>query len=337
MLMEFLDQIDTFRGGIIGGCVPNLQCCSSLSPSLRGHSMGVPPSRQRAVDLEKRHTEDRNITAGGHVIYGGSVIPQAIVVRRFPGELDMAEFPDDVSLVLERLRDRLAARRDLVGVYVYGSLVTGDFSPAHSDIDVVVMLDREPDKAAVRELTDLHADVAKSGGAAGQLHCLYVAAEFASDADRLCTYWFGNRMTQWQMKVMTQAELASVGMPLHGPWPAPGIEPVPVADIQAAVLAEMRGYWRRFARKRKRWLADDTVDHALIVLPRAEAVLASGDLITKGEAIGRLAGFGVPAALAQEIRSRRAGYEVTLTTAQRLRRAYRARRIMQRGVRRLSR
>jgi len=34
------------------------------------------------------------------------------------------------------------------------------------------------------------------------------------------------------------------------------------------------------------------------VLPRAEAVLVSGDLITKGEAIGRLAGFGVPAALA---------------------------------------
>jgi hypothetical protein len=98
----------------------------------------------------------------------------------------------------------------------------------------------------------------------------------------------------------------------------------------------MRGYWRRFARKRKQWLEDDTVDHALVVLPRAEAVLVSGDLITKGEAIGHLAGFGVPAALAQEIRSRRAGHEVTLSAGQRLLRAYQARRIMQRGVRRLS-
>jgi hypothetical protein len=168
------------------------------------------------------------------------------------------------------------------------------------------------------------------------LHCLYVAAEHASDPDRLCPYWFGDRMTQWQMKVMTQAELASVGVALHGPWPPPGIRPVPVADIQAAVLAEMRGYWRRFARKRKQWLEDDTVDHALVVLPRAEAVLVSGDLITKGEAIGRLADFGIPAALAQEIGSRRAGHEVTLSAGQRLRRAYHARRIMQRGVRRLS-
>jgi nucleotidyltransferase-like protein len=251
-------------------------------------------------------------------------------------ERNAVEFPDDVRLVLELLRDALTERRDLVGVYVYGSLVTGDFSPARSDIDVVVMLDREPGEAAVAELRDLHAGVARSGGAAEQLHCLYVAADHASDPDRLCTYWFGDRMTRWQMKVMTQAELALAGVALHGPWPPPGIRPVPVADIQAAVLAEIRGYWRRFARKRRRWLADDTVDHALVVLPRAEALLAHGELITKGEAIGRLAGFGVPADLAQEISSRRAGREVTLSAAQRLRRGYRARRIMRRGVRKLS-
>ena len=246
------------------------------------------------------------------------------------------EFPGDVGLVLGRLRDGLVGRRDLVGVYVYGSLVTGDFSRARSDIDVVVLLDREPDEAAVRELGELHAEVARLGGPAGQLHCLYVAAEHACDPDRLCPYWFGDRMTQWQMKVMTQAELASAGVALQGPWPPSGIRPVPVAGIQAAVLAEVRGYWRRFARKRKQWLEDDTVDHGLVVLPRAEAVLVSGDLITKGEAIGRLAGFGVPAALAQEIRSRRAGHQVTLSAGQRLRRAWNARRIMQRGVRRLS-
>lgn len=44
------------------------------------------------------------------------------------------EFPGDVRLVLDRLRDGLTGRRDLVGIYVYGSLVTGDFSPAGSDI-----------------------------------------------------------------------------------------------------------------------------------------------------------------------------------------------------------
>ena len=40
------------------------------------------------------------------------------------------EFPPDVAALLGRLRDRLAAREDVVGAYVYGSLVTGAYSPA---------------------------------------------------------------------------------------------------------------------------------------------------------------------------------------------------------------
>ena len=249
-------------------------------------------------------------------------------------------FPQDVAGLLERLRDRLAAREDVVGVYVYGSLVTGDYSPAASDIDVVVLVRREPGKAMTRELTELHTALAGSDGPdplTGQLHCLYVAADSASDPERLCTYWYGDRMTQWQMKLLTQAELVSAGVALYGPWPPPGIKPVPVADIQAAVRREITGYWRRVSRRRRCWLQDSWVDHSLVVLPRAEAVLTTGDLITKSEAISRLAGLGVPAWLAQEIRRRRDGYPVTPSRPRRLVRAILARRIMQDGIARLSR
>ena len=249
-------------------------------------------------------------------------------------------FPPDVAGLLGRLRDRLAAREDVVGVYVYGSLVTGDYSPAASDIDVVVLVRREPGPAMTRELTELHTALAGPGGPdplTGQLHCLYVAADYASDPERLCTYWFGDRMTQWQMKLLTQAELASAGVALYGPWPPPGIKPVPVADIQAAVHGEITGYWRRVSRRRRCWLQDSWVDHGLVVLPRAEAVLTSGDLITKSDAISRLASLGVPDWLAQEIRRRRDGQPVTLSRRRRLFRALLARRIMQDGVARLSR
>lgn len=247
------------------------------------------------------------------------------------------EFPPDVAGLLGRLRDRLAARADVVGVYVYGSLVTGDYSPAASDIDVVVLVQREPDEAMTRELTELHTALAGTGGPAGQLHCLYVAAGSASDPEPLRTYWFGDRMTQWQMKLLTQAELTSAGVALYGPWPPPGVEPVPLAAIQAAVHEEITGYWRQVSRKRGLWLQDSWVDHSLVVLPRAEAVLTTGDLITKGQAISRLAGFGVPDTLAQEIRRRRDGDPVVLSRPRRLVRALRARRIMQNGVARLSR
>jgi hypothetical protein len=103
------------------------------------------------------------------------------------------------------------------------------------------------------------------------------------------------------------------------------------------VHAEVTGYWRRISRKRRLWLQDAWIDHALVVLPRAEAVLTTGDLITKGEAIGRLAAFGVPSALAEEIRRRRDGRPVSVSPPGRLVRAVRARRAMQAGVARLSR
>jgi hypothetical protein len=143
-------------------------------------------------------------------------------------------------------------------------------------------------------------------------------------------------MTQWQMKLLTQAELTSAGVALYGPWPPPGIKPVPLAAIQAAVHEEIAGYWRQVSRQRRLWLQDTWIDHGLVVLPRAEAVLTTGDLITKGQAISHLAGFGVPDILVQEIRRRRDGAPVTVSRPRRLIRALRARRIMQTGVARLS-
>jgi predicted nucleotidyltransferase len=78
--------------------------------------------------------------------------------------VDAAEFPPEVAGLLGRLRERLAARADVMGVYVYGSLVTGDYSPAASDIDVVTPMRCEPDQAVTRELTELHTALASTGG-----------------------------------------------------------------------------------------------------------------------------------------------------------------------------
>jgi predicted nucleotidyltransferase len=242
--------------------------------------------------------------------------------------------PADVAVLLGRLTDELAARGGVAGIYLYGSLTTGDFSPARSDIDVVVMLEREPGRAEISELRQLHAGLADR---TGKLHCLYVPVATAADPDRLCPYWYGDRMTQWQLKVLTRAELAAAGVALHGPWPSPDLAPVSAAELRAAVQAEVSGYWRRMARRRGCWRHDSWVDLGLTALPRAEALLTSGEMITKSEAIGRLARFGVPAGLAAEIRHRRDGQAVPLGAWQRLRRARLVRRIMRAGVRRLSR
>jgi hypothetical protein len=244
------------------------------------------------------------------------------------------DLPPDVDRLLTGLRDRLVARGGLVGLYLYGSLTTGDFSPARSDVDVLAMLAQDPDEAAVRELGRLHAALAAADDPAGRLHCLYVPADGAGDPEALRAYWYGGRMTQWQVKVLTRAELRD-GLSLHGPWPPPGITAPSTGEVQAAVHAEITGYWRRMARRRRIWLSDSWVDFGLITLPRAEAVLTGGTLITKSQAISRLAGFGVPAGLAGQISGRRAGETIRVPALQRISRGFLARRIMQRGVRRL--
>ncbi len=58
-------------------------------------------------------------------------------------------------------------------MYVYGSLVTGDYSPAASDMAATSMSDVSPVRCD-GELTGLHSALAP-GGPAGQLHCLSVA------------------------------------------------------------------------------------------------------------------------------------------------------------------
>lgn len=244
------------------------------------------------------------------------------------------DLPPDVDRLLTGLQGRLVARGGLVGLYLYGSLTTGDFSPARSDIDVIAILAQDADEIAVRDLGRLHAALAAADDPAGRLHCLYVPAHGAGDPEALRTYWYGTRMTQWQLKVLTRAELRD-GLSLHGPWPPPGITAPSTGEVQAAVHAEITGYWRRMARRRRIWLSDSWVDFGLVTLPRAEAVLTGGTLITKSQAISRLAGFGVPAGLAAQISGRRAGETIRVPALQRISRGYLARRIMQRGVRRL--
>lgn len=247
------------------------------------------------------------------------------------------QFPAEVAAILEHLASGLT-RTDLVdGLYLYGSLTTGDYSPARSDIDLVAVTVsanlRKPDLGRLRAV---HEEIASAGGPAARLNCLYVPAGTLDDAERLHPYWYGDRFTQWHLKKMTMTELRQAGWALRGQWPPAGLGQVPLAELQAAVRAELTDYWRGRARSRQIWLQDTWVDFGLVTLPRAAALLRDGELITKSQAISRLADFGVPAELAEQIRRRRAGEDVDISEPDRQTRARLARQIVIDGVRALA-
>jgi len=246
------------------------------------------------------------------------------------------DLPPDVALHLDKFRDRLPEAVELRGLYLYGSLTTGDFSRARSDIDLIAVPERRPDRAALGRLESLHLDLGRAGGAFSRLNCLYVTAGTLADPQRLHPYWYGNRFTEWQLKLMTMAELAHSGRALYGPWPPTGLREVSLADLQSHVRDDLDAYWLPMVGRPDTWLEDRWVDFGLVTLLRAAAVLHDGELITKSEAIGRLADFGVPAWLSDQIRHRRAGGDVSLTKPARHTRASLVRKIMADGIRELT-
>jgi len=246
------------------------------------------------------------------------------------------DVPPDVATHLARFRDGLLAVVELRGLYLYGSLTTGDFSPASSDMDLLAVTERRPDGLVLDRLKALHLDLARRGGAYARLNCLYVPDGTLADPEMLHVYWYCDRFTRWQLKVMTVAELGHSGRALHGPWPPPGLPDVSPTEIREHTRDQLTGYWRRLTYRPRIWLQDKWVDFALVTLARSAAVIRDGALITKSQAIAALGDVGVPPPLADEIRVRRSGESVRITAMHRVSRAARARQIMAAGIRDLS-
>ncbi|MCZ7436893.1 DUF4111 domain-containing protein [Micromonospora sp. WMMC241] len=79
--------------------------------------------------------------------------------------------------------DALSGR--LAGLYLHGSLVAGDFAPERSDLDLLAVLDRDPDEALLDVLGGLHADLDRRHPRwAGRIEVEYVSLDAVRDAAR---------------------------------------------------------------------------------------------------------------------------------------------------------
>jgi hypothetical protein len=83
------------------------------------------------------------------------------------------------NAILERLivGMRRVLGSHLLGVYLYGSAVTGDFDPRLSDLDVLAVVDEDVDDVAFGALHALHDEIARAFPAwEGRVETQYVAA-----------------------------------------------------------------------------------------------------------------------------------------------------------------
>ncbi len=168
-----------------------------------------------------------------------------------------AEFPE-VSPVLNLLIDGLksALHEQLIGIYLYGSLVTGDFDPAISDIDLAVVLTCELNDDTFQALHQLHTHVvALHPSWNDRLELAYISRE-ALQSFRTRTSTIGiispgepfHRLQAGADWLISWYALREDGIALHGPAIKTILDPVSNAEYLNAVRDHIQNY-REFVKE----------------------------------------------------------------------------------------
>ena len=160
----------------------------------------------------------------------------------------------DVNAVLQLLLSgaQTILGNHFIGMYLYGSLASGDFDQ-DSDIDLVVVTDDEISSDLFSALQAMHAQIAVGDSPwASQLEVSYIPQRALRRYDP--TYALhphidrgrgeSLRMMQHDSDwVVQRYTLRERGVRLAGPAPRTLIDPVSPDDLRQAMLAILRGWW----------------------------------------------------------------------------------------------
>jgi hypothetical protein len=229
-----------------------------------------------------------------------------------------------------------SAVEDLVlGVYVGGSVATGDYQHGVSDIDAVALVEHVPTAPMRRALVAVHERLVRDVAEGEALHCVYVPRLDGEEPARKHWTWAFGELFRRPLSGIARAELLADPVVACGPPPSSWLPSMDAQAIQQAAREELAGYWTRALRKRRIWREDVYVDVGLTTIARAGVTIREGRLVTKAEAIGRLPDLGVPPCVAEGVARRRRGEEVPLDEQQRRERAILVRRLIQQEIERL--
>jgi hypothetical protein len=189
-------------------------------------------------------------------------------------------------------------------MFVAGSLASGDYVPGVSDLDLVALTDGPVDPVRQATLVALHRRLDEDSGAGLHLGCVYVDAAKREDVGAKHPTWTHGLLVQRTLSLVTRAELVRHGYAVFGRPPRDVFPAMSADDIRAAARAELTGYWAWAAQRPWLWLHPIMADLGLTSMARGRHALATGELLTKSDAIERI---DAPAWLVDQVRARRRG------------------------------
>ena len=138
----------------------------------------------------------------------------------------------------------------LVGLYLFGSLATGDFEEGVSDIDLIAVLSDPPNDELVARLDQMHADLAAAFNAwAGRIEVIYISAHglanCRTDATTIAVISPGEPLhvveasRDWNLNWYPAREES---VALAGPPIQTLIPPIPFAEFAEQVRASLMAF-----------------------------------------------------------------------------------------------
>ena len=195
---------------------------------------------------------------------------------------------------LEALLERLAGeiRRNtngsLVGLYMYGSLVTGDFDKDRSDIDLLAIVDRDVDGATFGRLDRMHARFVEEYPAwEDRIEVAYVTAaalkDFRTETSQIAVISPGEPFhlkeagKDWLLNWYVVRE---VGVTLYGPPPETLIPDISQTEFVEAVRAQAEA-WKEWVYRMR---TPGAQSYAVLTLCRALYTHEHGGQASKKQA-----------------------------------------------------
>jgi predicted nucleotidyltransferase len=181
-----------------------------------------------------------------------------------------------------------------VGMYLYGSLASGDFDPDTSDIDFLVVTAETLPEEKIAELEAMHQETwAKSLRRAGKLEGSYVPADLIRQHDpdgAPCPtvnegkFFVDQRGSDW---IIQRHVVREYGVVVEGPDPKTLIDVVSPDEIRSAVLGILHEWWFPMLEDPS-WLRDHGGKYhafAVITMCRVLHALENGTIVSKPQAI----------------------------------------------------
>lgn len=204
-------------------------------------------------------------------------------------EISPTPYPEVNQVLRALLADvQMLLGEYFVGLYLYGSLASGDFVRARSDIDFLVVTAGELPAEMILALEGMHARLWTGGSKlALKLEGTYITQAALRrynpmDGPFPCVnegkFYLARHASDW---VLQRHILREGGAVVTGPDISSLIDPVSPADIRAAVLGYLNEWWRPMLQNPERLQSREYQAYATLSMCRALYTLRHGRIASK--------------------------------------------------------